>query len=233
MTLKHLLALAAACFLFPSPVTGAILIGIVNDFQNSTVEGWSHGSPSPVPPEPVADAGPNGAGDHALRIFTTGVSFGAGSRYIAFNGNSNWQGDYLATGVTGIRVDINNIGSDALDLRVAINGPGGWFTSPAVIVAPGGGWHAELLSLLISDLSYVGGGTEEVEETLAEVSDIQLYSAADPDFGPGRIPRGDLREGGDALFDNITAVPEPTSTVLGSLSLCALLIFRSRARSSR
>ena len=211
-----------------SYASATITIGSINDFQDGTPQDWSHGGPSQVPPINVADAGPTGTGDHALHIRTTGVGFGPGSRYIAFNTADAWLGDYGAAGVTGVRADVHNIGDNALDLRFAVNGPGGWFTTPAIQIAAGTAWQHHLFSLRPLDLDYIDGGTNDVDATLAAVNFVQIYSTITPVLGGGNIPIGDVLEGGSAHFDNFRTVPEPSGLLLASLALLWMGAKRTR-----
>ncbi len=80
-------------------------------------------------------------GDHSLMITSAG-GIGPGSKFVAFN-TTQWAGDYPTAGVEKIVLDFNNIGSVALNMRVALDGPGGRFvTTGAVTVSAGSGWPA-------------------------------------------------------------------------------------------
>ena len=124
--MREMLLLLTTTLALAAPA-GAITIGQIDDFEDGTTMGWSHGGPSPVPPINVADVGPAGLGDDSLMIESIGGG-GPGSRFVAFN-LDQWTGDYTDVGVTTILMDVNNIGSTALTLRITVNGPGGQFSS--------------------------------------------------------------------------------------------------------
>ena len=50
---------------FVSPALAEITVGHVDDFQDGTTQHWRIGQPNPFPKN-VANAGPQGMGDHAL-----------------------------------------------------------------------------------------------------------------------------------------------------------------------
>ncbi len=114
------------CLLFTllsAPGAGAIAILLVDDFQDGTTQGWSAGSiTNPNPPQNAPNAGPAGAGDHALLITAVG-GFGPGSNLVALNpvpftGPSQWTGNYSAAGVAMIFMSVRNPSASALTLRL-------------------------------------------------------------------------------------------------------------------
>ena len=59
----------------------AIAVGLLDTFQSGTTLDWVEGlggAIAPIPPAVVANAGPGGSGDFALRITGTGSLAGAG-----------------------------------------------------------------------------------------------------------------------------------------------------------
>lgn len=200
-----------------------IIVGNIDDFQSGTTEGWGN------PWSTVLNVGPGGAGDHSLQIASTG-GFGSGSRFLAFTSGSDWTGDYLAAGVTAIEAEFNNAAT--IGIRLALNGPGGWWTTAPIAVNTGGSWGAPVsFATTAAGLTYVGGGGNDLNATLAAVSQIQLYSAASPALGgPSGRPRGDSIAA-TTLVDNITAVPEPTSIALLFLGMTAAFASARRRRS--
>jgi len=174
------LVVALAALLSTTPATvGAVTTNQLDDFQDGTTQGWGSGALNPNPPVNAANVGPTGPGDHSLQITSTGVGF-AGSRFAAFN-TTQWTGDFPTAGVIRIVMDINNIGSVTLNMRVAFDGPGGRFvTTLSVPVAAGSGWQSIDLDIQPIDLTSVGG--LDVNATLAAVTSLRVISAVSPSF---------------------------------------------------
>jgi hypothetical protein len=113
-----LLALSLALAVAPAQ---ALTTGQTDTFQDGTTNGWfAGGGPigqtPPVPPANVATGGPAGAGDAFLAITATGTS-GPGSRLVAIN-TLQWAGDYVAAGIGAIAMDVINLGTTDLSLRL-------------------------------------------------------------------------------------------------------------------
>src|SRR3970040_2037631 len=84
----------------------AVTIHQVETFEDGVLE-WFVPSPDhPNPPAIEASGGPAGAGGAYLRLVATGAGL-AGSRLAALN-ESLWTGNYLAAGISAIRMDVNN-----------------------------------------------------------------------------------------------------------------------------
>jgi hypothetical protein len=199
----------------------AVVLGNIDDFQDGTTQGWESGFLNPNPPILVADAGRTGPGDDALQITSTGIG-SPGSRFAAFN-RLQWAGDYAAAGVELIVLEVNNIGSTALDVRIALEGAGGRFvTTDSVPVPAGSGWTLIWLWIGAGDLTSAGGS--DVEATLGAVFEMRVISAASPTFQGDAIAA-------QGLIDNVIAAPEPGGSVLlaSGLALLALLSRRRRA----
>jgi hypothetical protein len=197
----------------------AVTLGSIDDFQDGTTQGWGSGPLNPNPPINVPDVGPTGPGDDSLQITATGGAF-SGSRFTAFN-ETQWAGDYPTAGVELIVLDVNNIGSVTLNVRIALDGAGGRFvTTGSVPVPAGSGWNLIWLWIGPGDLSAAGG--LDVNATLGAVTQLRVISAANPTFMGDVI----LAQG---LVDNVIAAPEPAESVLLASGL-ALLVLLSRGR---
>ncbi len=227
--LSDLLRLGVSCSvlllsaLAAAPPAGSVILGQIDDFQDGTTQGWGSGVGNPNPPVNVSDVGPAGVGDSSLQITSTG-GFGPGSRLVAFS-FFQWAGDYTSAGVDLIVADVNNVGSTALDLRLAIDGSGGQFASSvAVPLAPGSGWQTIGLPISPADLTSVGGF--DVNATLASAVQLRLLSAASPSFMGDPIVA-------ELLVDNIVAVPEPSPMLLTAGFAALLFGARWRARAKR
>src|SRR5688500_8739332 len=109
----------AISLLAVSSVAEAVIVGQVDTFEDGTTMNWVVGGALGLPVTPPTNSpsgGPLGADDAFLLLNSTGGD-GPGSRLTVLNG-SQWSGDYLAAGVTGIRMDVNNLGQTDVFLRL-------------------------------------------------------------------------------------------------------------------
>ena len=204
-----------------------IVAGQIDDFQDGTNQGWTVGAG--IDPIAVADAGPDGTGDFALRAQSSGAPSGANSRLAMF-GDATWDGDYTAAGITALRLDLNNAGANEISLRAVIRSftTGEAWVSDPVIVQGFSGWFVAEISLLADDLvpaSDNSSNAVDPDGTLASVSSLKLLHATGPTERAFNDPIL-----ADLFLDNIEAVPEPASatTALGALATLAWLRRRTR-----
>jgi hypothetical protein len=203
-------------------------IGQRDTFEDGTTDGWIVallGATHPAPPVNVATGGPGGADDRFLVLTSVG-GIGAGSQLTAIN-LGQWSGDYIAAGISGIAMDVKNLGLTDLSLRLLFSDPG---VGPPVNVAfstvpfflpVGRGWIPIHFSIAPADLTAQSGS---VTAALRNATALRLYHSVDADF-PGDPVVAALG------VDNITATPEPTSAVLlgsGLLALYSLKTWRGR-----
>ena len=206
----------------------AVTLGQLDDFQDGTTQDWGSGFQNTNPPVNAPDVGPEELGDDSLMITSTG-GVGPGSKFVAFN-EAQWKGDYLAAGVSMIVLDVKNIGSTTLQMRVALTdriplgggGGVGVVTTLAVPVSPGSGWQTIELSIEPGDLTPVQGA--DVNTTLASVVQFRILSAVNPVFEGDSIPL-------QGLVDNIMAVPEPSALLLLAASLISVGLLHIAKRS--
>lgn len=206
---------AALCLGWAMPAW-AVMLGQASGFEGSSTEGWASGDFNPNPPVLVATGGPAGAGDGYLLLTASGVH-GPGGKLVALAG-SDWLGDYLAAGVGGIEMDLNNFGTTELSLRLWLAGaPGSTAVSLAPVLLPaGGGWTHVSFALSAQAL---GGAAAD---TLAGVTQLRLYHGSTAVF-PGEDIAASLG------VDNITAVPEPAAALLFAAGALALGLHRRRS----
>ena len=224
----------------------AIVIDQVDTFQSASVDGW--GPDFAGVASVVADAGPLGTGDYALRVTSHGDpnQGRVGSRSITLN-RSQWAGDWTATGVASIAFDARNPNPFPIELWIGIAGPGGAGS------AGSGDVYASLMSAAIPAASEWGRYAFEVAPTgfenatnhsfgtlanaLAGVTELRIFNntsrRTDPDFANNFI--GD-EVAANWYLDNITAtaaVPEPTAGGLGLAFTVGLLLVGRRSRTTR
>jgi len=221
MTRRYVPLGALLCASLSCASLHAVILGQVDDFQDGTTMGWVHGSlASPNPPSNVADAGPGGVGDNALLNQATGVG-GPGSRMTMLN-QTQWSGDYIATGVTEISMMLRAAPGpfDILDMRVGFeSGFGNRYVSDSFTLPSDGFWYEASFDISPAALTQVGGGMSATD-VLSAVFEMRILSASTPSW------QGDLSLA-NLFVDNIVAVPEP-SVVPPLIFACALLALRRR-----
>jgi hypothetical protein len=195
--------LAAGCLTLP--LEAAVTLHQIQDF--SGVHDWSGGIPNPNPPVVVPDAGPLGSGDSALRVTSNGGS-GPGGKLLIFN-TSSWTGNYTAAGITGITADMRNTGTNTLSFRLAFNGPGGWFVTPASPVAAFTGWVQ--LEFDIRPFSLLNLEGSDAAATMAAVSQMRILHSSAVDFRGAQLS-------GSFLVDDIEAIPEPSAWMIAAMA---------------
>lgn len=197
----------------------AVTLGQSDTFQDGSTEGWATGTGSSTPPVNVAANGPGGATDKYLLLTASGV-FGPGGRLVAFSG-PGWDGDYVAAGITGIRMQVNNLGSTDLSLRLLFNSTSATsaFSTDAISVLAGSGWTTIRFSVNPGALT----GPADV---MSGVADWRLYHSV----AAGPPPTGAFIAASLGV-DNVTAVPEPAAwlTLVAGL---AMLAFVARPRAA-
>ena len=207
---------------FPAATTQAVTLNQTDTFQSGSTDSWAVGIPLSSTPVNVPDAGPTGAGDAALGINSTGNN-GPGSRLVAFN-TLQWAGDYTAAGIDAIGMDLRNVGSSSLHIRLAADGAGGRFaTTTAISLAGLGNWTSAVLSIGPGDWTAVGG--TDVNATLASLTQLRVLSAATPAWQGDRLAA-------ELHVDNIRAVPEPATLYLLALAGLSGLWFLRRCPGS-
>lgn len=193
----------------------AVSFGQIDDFEDGTTQNWGVsllGSPHPSPPLNEPDGGPSGAGDNYMRLTSVGGQ-GAGSRMTVLN-PAQWAGDYLAAGFPTIRMDVNNLGSTDLNLRLLFEDPTVGppdniaISTDSILVLAGSGWRTVDFPISPAFLSPELGS---VIDALANTTILRIFHSPILDFpGPAVVA---------ALgVDNIQAVPEMSA---GGVSLAA------------
>jgi len=172
--------LALLIFLSASAVR-AVTLGQIDDFQNGTTQGWGGSLTSNV-----ADAGPNGVGDNALRVDSN-------NRVVTIN-STQWVGDYTAAGITQVLIDVKHNSAFALEMRLGtargsfgINGTGDTYVSAESISVPGdNAWHSITIPILATDLVPSFANTSDPPNAAAALAGLThlriLHNPAPNDF---------------------------------------------------
>ena len=215
----------ASALLLWSPAEAAT-VGQIDTFQSGTVEGWvAGGGPvgqvPPVLPHVVLSGGPGGVGDAYLELQSSGGA-GPGSRLTTFNILGQWADNYLTNGITAITMDLINLGTTDLTIRLEFENPfaGGDFavTTSGFTLAANSGWQKATFAIGLGSFTSLGG---TIAGALAQTDVLRILHATGPNAA--EVVAGVLG------VDNITAVPEPGTILLSGLAL-ATLALRKRLR---
>lgn len=221
------------CFVCALPLC-AVTIGQVDDFEDGTTQGWQinslgQGAPAILPAN-QSTGGPAGANDNYLQLGSSGGA-GAGSRLVVNNLFAQWAGNYTALGLTAISMDLRNLGTTDLSIRLLLENPEAGPPSDIAITGAfflpsGGGWTNVEFDLSPGALTALLG---DVDALLTNVTMLRIFHSATADFpGPSVVATLGV--------DNITAigaqqpVPEPGTWMVMAAGLAA--VFARRARSA-
>jgi hypothetical protein len=203
------------------PAGATIISGQIDDFQGGTAQLWDSGSANPHPPTNISSGGPAGINDRYLQLTSDGA--GAGGKLVTFN-SGQWAGNYLGAGVSAISLDVNDVGSTDLVLRLILLDSAGHnlTTSNPINVTHGAGWHNVSFSLASGNLT--GSGTYNT--LMANVAQLDLVHS--PSVISTRSSAPDIVAQLDV--DNITAVPEPSSLMLTAVGFITVICIAVRSR---
>jgi len=196
-------AIFAAFGLFFASSSGAITLNQVDDFEDMTTQGWGQGG-SPSPPSVTTLEVPPNGGAYSLEVVSSGGG-GPGSKMVMFN-SVQWAGDYVAAGITEIRMMVRVDEGSATDayLRVGFESASlsQYVSASAVVVPNDGEWYSITLPIGVADLVLVQGSQDHAT-AMSSVQTMRVLSSQTPKW------RGDSV----ALtvnFDNIRALSEPS-----------------------
>jgi len=205
--LIKVLAVALGC----TTTASALITPSSRDDFSATSEGWKIGA-NGVQPLRVAAAGPDGQTGY-LSHFSDGG--GSNGKWLMWSDESKWQGDYLSAGVTGINLWANvSSGTSPVSMRIAFDGPGGWFYSFARSV--GAGWASYSFDLTQASFTFAAGsGSGVFLDTFSGVTRFEILAGGG---GVAWRAGGDILAPGTSvntiLIDDISAVPEPSTYAL-------------------
>lgn len=217
------MTLVLALSVAPAAAWSAV-VGQIDTFESQTTEGWFAGGLGtglvpPVLPQVLATGGPSGAGDAFLRITAQGGN-GPGSRLVAING-AQWAGNYVAAGIGAIALDLLNLGTSDLTVRLLFENPIGApptdeaVTSFGATLPAGSGWTSWLFPVSAADLTPVFGSVETLLSNVTLMRIIHSTAADDADPIVGVL-------GVDNVIAVAASVPEPASLLLMGAGLLGL-----------
>jgi hypothetical protein len=197
--------------LLPVTPVAAVILGQIDTFEDGTTQNWLVGllgAPHPAPPQNIPSGGPAGVDDNYLLLTAVGGN-GPGNRLTVINA-SQWAGDYLTAGVTGIVMDVYNLGNTDLDLRLLVADPIAGppnnlaFSTDPIFLTAGSGWQRVKFPFTPSDLTL---GFGNVNAALTNATELRIFNNPSAVFPGPPI---------SALLgvDNITAVPLPANLLL-------------------
>lgn len=223
---------AVAVVLGPRLAYADPTVGQIDTFQDGTKGTWqgggelSHSNASVV----VTNGGPTGTGDHYLKINSSvNANFPTDApRLLAISAlpATEWTGDFVTPGVTGVSMDLLNPNSFALTMRVAFrdgtasNSPAYVTNNAAAITLPADGqWHHVTFNFNATDMTTVGS-PGAFTPFLQTVQEFRIVDSTSASF------QGDQFTSGEGFFgvDNIQAVPEPCGLFLCAVALTALVV---------
>jgi hypothetical protein len=124
----------------------------------------------------------------------------------------------MAAGILSLAADLRNNGTTTLSMRLAFNGPGGWFVTTVAPVTAFSGWTSRVFDIRPAALVSAGGG--DPAATLAAVSELRILHSAAVDYRGAKVSSS-------FMVDNVRAIPEPSAVMLVGLT-GFFLAFRKR-----
>lgn len=185
-------------------VDGAPVAGQVSDFESGTTQGWGVGIPANNSTNVLG--GPAGAQDNYLRVTATGGG-GPGSRLITLNESAAWSGNFLNANLASVEMDLRNLGTTPLTMRVALRtATDSSLTSAnafALTLPADNQWHHIVFPLTSAALTPSAGTSYTA--VMSNVRDFRILHSATADH------RGDTIASSFGV-DNIrlVGVPEPS-----------------------
>src|SRR5262249_22086437 len=142
-------------------------------------ENWTNGH-AVNPPINISSGGPSGASDHFLEIISTG-SFTQGGKFVAFN-RSQWAGNFITPGITGVEMDLKSISGTAPNIRIALkSGTGvfdpGYESTNAFNLPADGNWHHAVFGFNTASLTAVNNPAT-LNTFLGSVAEFRILSEA-------------------------------------------------------
>jgi len=187
-----------------------------SDFEGNNKDGWQHPAPSGNQTSTQSDSPFND-----ILLVTSSGGGGPGSRLVVPNFTDPWTGNYTAARITAVQMDLVNNSGISLSMRVGIEGgsPGNRWTSITPISLSPSDRGTFIFKLDSSSMSSAGGS--DFNAAMADVAHIRiLHNSSAGDFKGASVS-------GSFTVDNVTLVPEPSSSAMILLA-SSILLFRRK-----
>ena len=216
--------IAFGLFLFAGSAK-AIVVGQIDDFEDGTLQNWANGGAGAPPVLNIDTGGPAGANDNFMQVTADGA--GAGRFLTVFN-RSQWLGDYIGAGVTAIEMDLRNLGSVSLTIRLGFKdaaGPGGvGYLSSGFTLAAGSDWQHVVFPINPASMTAIGGPDAFNTFFASDLQEMRIINEAGTSNLTGDSVTGQLG------VDNIHAVPEPSAVLLTVAGMLAFAVARRKRK---
>ena len=223
-TIRSSLLIVLAMSLLSARIAIAITKGQLDHFQTGTQQGWNIGILGTGTSD-VAAAPPGGFGLACTSGFVSGGGLPLAPLII---NQAQWSGNYIAAGVTGIELDIRSpVANSDRFIRIAIvdsTRNSGYSSTTGFSVPGGAGWFHAFFSLSATELTAINS-PPPLNDLLANVFELRILHANSPSLSGDNAGNGVLTH-----FDNIRAVPEPSTICLAASAAIAFVWFRRRSK---
>jgi hypothetical protein len=157
---------------------------------------------------------------------------GAAGRLTVFN-RSQWAGDFLSAGVAAVDMDLLNMGTSLLSIRIGMKaspamGAAGFASTVGFTLPADGAWHHATFLLDSVDLTRINSTTLTLNDLLSNVAEFRILHSIAPALN-GTPITSQLGIDNIRALGAVTAIPEPnTFFLLGSGVVAFGIIARRR-----
>lgn len=146
--------------------------------------------------------GQGGAADRFISVDSVNAG-GPGSKVSCYNVDGRWAGNYITAGVTSIQVDMINLNTTTLQMRMVLHsGINRWTSTNFMLLAPGTGWQHFTFDISPASLTQVSG-LANYAATLSNIDRLMFrHDTGQPSAGGESID-------GTVGIDNVHAIPGP------------------------
>jgi hypothetical protein len=205
---------------FAMPITAlAITLGQVDTFEANTTANWNGGITIQNLP-----GGPAGPSDHYILLIPGGPDESIPNLlYLRMSNFSQWTGNYMAAGVTGIEMDLLNPSTATMPMRVSVEDGvfGSYGSTTAFNLPPDGQWHHATFSLSANNMT-AGQSAPPFANVDSNVTKLNIFDSASETFPAlGFVGFG---------VDNVQAVPEPPPIYQMILAIIGVVLLQGNRR---